>query len=113
MTTERDEPIFVISVAARMIGVHAQTLRYYERAGLIVPSRSEGNRRYYSQDDLERLRRIKALIDDMGVNLAGAEIALRLMERVSELEAEVSELRQDVQHLSDRTPPKLGDGKHT
>jgi len=49
----------------------------------------------------------------MGVNLAGAEIALRLMERVSELEAEVSELRQDVQHLSDRTPPKLGDGKHT
>ncbi len=113
MTTERDEPIFVISVAARMIGVHAQTLRYYERAGLIVPSRSEGNRRYYSQDDLERLRRIKALIDDMGVNLAGAEIALRLMERVSELEEEVLQLRQDVQHLADRTPPKLGDGKHT
>ncbi len=111
MSTERDEPIFVISVAARMIGVHAQTLRYYERAGLIAPSRSEGNRRYYSQDDLERLRHIKALIDDMGVNLAGAEIALRLMERVQELELELQDLRQQVQRLAVRTPPVLGDGR--
>jgi MerR family transcriptional regulator/heat shock protein HspR len=93
-----------------MVGVHAQTLRYYERAGLIAPSRSEGNRRYYSQGDLERLRRIKTLIDDMGVNLAGAEIALRLMDHVQELEQEVARLRLDVQRLADRTPPALGDG---
>ncbi|MBI2172539.1 MAG: MerR family transcriptional regulator [Chloroflexi bacterium] len=113
MTTERDDPIFVISVVARMVGVHAQTLRYYERAGLIEPSRSEGNRRYYSQGDLERLRRIKTLIDDMGVNLAGAEIALRLMDRVHELEQEVAQLRLDLQRLADRTPPALGDGRQT
>ena len=58
MTTRRDEPLYVISIAARMLGVHAQTLRYYERAGLIEPSRSQGNRRYYSELDLERIRRI-------------------------------------------------------
>ena len=80
MTANRGEPIFVISVAARMVGVHAQTLRYYERAGLVEPSRSEGNRRYYSQADVERIIRIKTLIDDMGVNLAGAEVALRLLQ---------------------------------
>ena len=113
MSTERDQPIFVISVAARMVGVHAQTLRYYERAGLIEPSRSDGNRRYYSQEDMERLRRIKTLIDDMGVNLAGAEIALRLMDRVQELEQELAQLRLDVQRLADRTPPALGDGRRT
>lgn len=113
MTTEKDEPIFVISVVARMVGVHAQTLRYYERAGLIEPSRSVGNRRYYSQGDLERLRHIKALIDDMGVNLAGAEIALRLMDRVHELEGEVAQLRLDVERLADPTPPVLGDGSST
>ena len=66
MTTQRDEPLFVISVAARMAGVHAQTLRYYERSGLIAPSRSEGNRRYYSERDLERIRRIKTMMGDMG-----------------------------------------------
>ncbi|MBI4338491.1 MAG: helix-turn-helix transcriptional regulator [Chloroflexi bacterium] len=113
MSTERDDPIFVISVAARIVGVHAQTLRYYERAGLIAPSRSDGNRRYYSQEDMERLRRIKTLIDDMGVNLAGAEIALRLLDRIQELEQEVAQLRLDVQRLADHTPPALGDGKTT
>lgn len=111
MSMDREDPIFVISVVARMIGVHAQTLRYYERAGLIAPSRSEGNRRYYSQEDLERLRRIKTLIDDMGVNLAGAEIALRLMDRIQELEQEVTRLRLDVQRLSPRRPPQLGQGR--
>ncbi|MBI4310482.1 MAG: MerR family transcriptional regulator [Chloroflexi bacterium] len=111
MSDGREDPIFVISVAARMVGVHAQTLRYYERAGLIAPSRSEGNRRYYSQEDMERLRRIKRLIDDMGVNLAGAEIALRLMDRVQELEQEVAELRMDLQRAARRTPPALGEGQ--
>ena len=85
MAIERDEPIYVISVAARMIGVHAQTLRYYERAGLIAPSRSGGNRRFYSERDLERLRRIKTLMDDMGMNLAGAEVVLRLTDTIREL----------------------------
>ena len=68
-----EEPAFIISVAARMLGVHAQTLRYYERVGLIIPSRSRGRIRLYSRADLERVRQVQGLIDKLGVNLAGAE----------------------------------------
>ena len=71
----REEPCFVISVTARMVGLHAQTLRYYERVGLIWPSRSIGRQRLYSLADVERLRRIRALTEEMGMNLAGAEVA--------------------------------------
>ncbi len=111
MTTERDEPLYVISVAARMIGVHAQTLRYYERAGLIAPSRSEGNRRYYSEHDLERLRRIKTLMDDMGMNLAGAEVVLRLTDRISELEHQIQRLLLEIERLrAQREQPALEGG---
>ena len=102
MATEHnfgDEPCFVISVAARIIGVHAQTLRYYERVGLIWPSRTVGRQRLYSMADIERLRRIKALTEDMGVNLAGAEVALKLMMRVEDLEKEVQALTEQVQSL--------------
>ena len=102
MATEqqfRDEPCFVISVAARMIGVHAQTLRYYERVGLIWPSRTNGRQRLFSVADIDRLRRIKALTEDMGVNLAGAEVALRLMVRIEQLEGEVKHLTEEVSHL--------------
>ena len=112
MTSQRDEPLFVISVAARMVGVHAQTLRYYERAGLIAPSRSEGNRRYYSERDLERIRRIKTLMDDMGMNLAGAEVVLRLMERISELERDVQRLTVEIRRLHTQDePPALQEGR--
>ena len=95
MTTPRDEPLYVISIAARIVGVHAQTLRYYERAGLVAPSRSEGNRRYYSEQDLERIRRIKSLMDDMGMNLAGAEVVIRLMERIKDLEKALNRTTAD------------------
>ena len=106
-----DEPIYVISVAARMLGVHQQTLRYYERAGLVVPSRSQGNRRYYSERDLERLRRIKTMMDDMGMNLAGAEVALRLTERISKLEAQVQRLVSELNRLQLRSrTPALTEG---
>ena len=111
MATEdriREEPCFVSSVAARMVGVHAQTLRYYERVGLVWPSRTVGRQRLYSIADIERLRRVKALTDDMGVNLAGAEVALKLMGRIEELEREVhklgEQLRQFQSHLG--TAPK-------
>ncbi len=108
MTVERDEPIYVISVAARMIGVHAQTLRYYERAGLIEPSRSGGNRRFYSERDLERLRRIKTLMDDMGMNLAGAEVVLRLTDTIRELEHRIQQLVLENQQLrAQRRRPAL------
>ena len=102
MATEsqfRDEPCFVISVASRIVGVHAQTLRYYERVGLIWPSRSGGRQRLYSPADIERLRRIKALTEDMGVNLAGAEVALRLMGRLEHLEQEVQNLTEELNRL--------------
>ncbi|MCH7706084.1 MAG: MerR family transcriptional regulator [Chloroflexi bacterium] len=112
MTTRRDEPLYVISIAARMLGVHAQTLRYYERAGLIAPSRSQGNRRYYSELDLERVRRIKTLMDDMGMNLAGAEVTLRLMERIGRMETEIQELRDEMRRIRmSSEPPALREAK--
>ncbi len=99
----RDEPCFVISVASRIVGVHAQTLRYYERVGLIWPSRSVGRQRLYSPADIERLRRIKAPTEDMGVNLAGAEVALRLMGRLEHLEQEVQNLTEELNSLKAQT----------
>ncbi len=98
----RDEPCFVISIAARMVGLHAQTLRYYERVGLIWPSRSVGRQRLYSPADIERLRRIKAFTDEMGMNLAGAEVALKLVERIEELENEVRRLAAQVTRFQGR-----------
>ena len=84
---------FVISVAARLVGVHEQTLRYYERAGLVDPARSRGRIRLYSLRDIERVRQIRRLTDDLGVNLAGVEVILRLTDRIRELEAEIERLR--------------------
>ena len=89
----RDFACFVISVAARLLEVHPQTLRYYERAGLLRPSRSKGNIRLYSPADIERARQIKRLIDDLGVNLAGVEVILRLTHRLREIEQELEELK--------------------
>lgn len=97
-----EEPCFVISVAARIVGVHAQTLRHYERVGLIWPSRTGGRQRLYSMADIERLRRLKSLTEDMGVNLAGAEIALKLMARIEELEGQVRDLTEAVNTLKGR-----------
>ena len=84
---------FVISVAARLLNVHPQTLRYYERAGLIAPSRSRGNIRLYSTRDIERAQQIKRLIEDLGVNLAGVEVIMKLTERMREMEQEIETLR--------------------
>ncbi len=97
---EGGEPRYVISVAARMLGVHAQTLRYYERAGMIEPSRSRGNRRMYSVEDMERLRRIKTLIDDLGVNLAGVEVIIRMGERMAEMERRMRLMEAELRRLS-------------
>jgi MerR family transcriptional regulator/heat shock protein HspR len=101
-----DEPCYVISVAARMVGMHAQTLRYYERAGIIAPSRSQGRIRLYSQADIARLRQIQRLISELGVNLAGAEIILRLNDRIRETDEEMARLRAELQRLRDRYLPR-------
>jgi MerR family transcriptional regulator/heat shock protein HspR len=85
---------FVISVAARLLGVHEQTLRYYERAGLVQPARSSGRIRLYSVTDLERVKQIRRLTDDLGVNLAGVDVILRLTDRIRELEDQVGSLQK-------------------
>ena len=89
-----DEPCYVISVAARMVGVHAQTLRYYERIGLLEPARSRGNIRMFSPGDVQRARWIKSLIDDLGINLAGVDVIMRMQERMAELGRQVRELEE-------------------
>jgi MerR family transcriptional regulator/heat shock protein HspR len=91
-----DMACFVISVAARLLNVHPQTLRYYERAGLIQPSRSRGNIRLYSTRDIERAQQIKRLVEDLGVNLAGVEVILRLTEKLREQELENEALRTEL-----------------
>ena len=95
----QDEPCFVFSIAARMVGVHAQTLRYYERVGLIWPARTVGRQRLYTPSDIERLRRIKTFTEEMGMNLAGADVALKLIERIDHLENEVQMLSEEVSGL--------------
>ncbi|MBM2826814.1 MAG: helix-turn-helix transcriptional regulator [Dehalococcoidia bacterium] len=94
-----DEPCYVISVAAKLLGIHAQTLRYYERVGLIAPSRTQGNIRLYSEGDLLRLRKVKQLMDELGVNLAGAEVIMRMRERIEEMEERMREMEREVTQL--------------
>ncbi len=91
-----EEPCYVISVAAKMLGMHQQTLRYYERVGIIEPSRSRGNMRLYSQSDITRLRQLQRLINDLGVNLAGAEVILNMRERMLQLHDEMERLRREL-----------------
>jgi MerR family transcriptional regulator/heat shock protein HspR len=95
------KPRYVISVAARMIGIEAHTLRYYERLGLIQPERSSGNIRLYSEEDIERLRYIKALMSDCGVNLAGVEVALRLMQRMKDMQRQLEEMEKKVKMIGE------------
>lgn len=101
MNFDDSAPCYVISVVARMLGVHAQTLRYYEKAGLIEPSRSRGRVRLYSNRDIERLRQVRALMDDMGVNVAGVEVILRLSERIAAMERELTEREQEIKRLKE------------
>jgi len=91
-----DEPCYTISVVAHIVGVHQQTLRIYEREGLITPRRSDGNRRMYSHEDVDRLLKMKGWIDELGVNVAGAFAMARLNERIEELESEIDELRREL-----------------
>ena len=88
-----DEPCYVISVTARMVDLHPQTLRYYERIGLVVPARSAGNVRLYSQNDIERLRKVCRLTNELGINLAGADVILRLTHTIEQLQAKMDEMR--------------------
>ncbi len=88
-----DEPVYVISVAADLVSMHPQTLRLYERVGLVKPAR-RGSNRLYSERDIDRLRQIQRLTQDMGVNLAGVEIILNLLEQITQMQDELDLLRQ-------------------
>ena len=94
-----NEPCYVISIAAIMLGIHAQTLRYYERVGLIAPSRSRSNIRLYSDEDIEKTRRIKDLIDNLGVNLAGVEVIMHMTERMVEMQRRIEEMETELKRL--------------
>lgn len=85
MTTRFSEPLFVISVAARLVEMHPQTLRKYEREGLVAPSRTSGNLRLYSDSDIEQLRQVKYLVEQRGLNLAGVQLALELTRQLQSI----------------------------
>jgi MerR family transcriptional regulator/heat shock protein HspR len=82
---------YMISAVAEQFQIHPQTLRLYEREGLLKPSRSEGNTRLYTDDDLERLEVILKLTRDLGVNLAGVEIVLNMREKMSEMQRQIEQ----------------------
>jgi len=110
-----DRAVYVISVAAELAGVHPQTLRIYERKGLVTPRRTAGNSRRYSDRDIELLRRIQELTQEHGVNLAGARMIIELLSQVEELQGRVDELRLELTTVKrapagkdeEGTPPPL------
>lgn len=95
------KPRYVISIAAKMVGIEAHTLRYYERLGLVQPERSSGNIRLYSEEDLDRLRYVKTLMSDCGVNLAGVEVVLKLMQRMGEMQQRLEEMEIEVEKIAE------------
>jgi MerR family transcriptional regulator/heat shock protein HspR len=101
---------YVISVAAKLVSIHPQTLRYYERLGLVQPSRSDGRIRLYSDEDIERLQQIRRLTEDLGVNLAGVEVILNLTEKIRDMERELLTLRTELAQLRQQERAK-GQGK--
>ena len=99
MNLKNEEPRYVISIAAKILGVQAHTLRYYEKIGIMEPSRSKGNIRLYSDRDIVRLRQVKTLMDDLGINLAGAEVILRMAQRITELQHQIEGLESELKRL--------------
>ena len=102
------EPLYVISVAARLLEMHAQTLRKYEREGFIEPSRTRGRLRLYSTEDIERLRQIKHLVEKRGLNLAGVQLALALSQRLNQLPEQIREAGT-VEEAAARCEQELGE----
>lgn len=101
----RSKAAYMISAVAQTYGIHPQTLRLYEREGLLKPSRTEGNTRLYTEQDIERLEIILNLTRDMGVNLAGVEVVLNLREKLERMEQQMREFVEMVQQELLRRPP--------
>ncbi len=104
MNLDDVEPRYVISIAAKMVGAQTHTLRYYEKIGVIDPSRSRGKIRLYSERDIARLRRVRALTEDLGVNLAGVEVILRMAQQMTELHRHLEELEAELRRRKGAEP---------
>ena len=109
MKHKKDEAYFMISVVSRRFNVHPQTLRLYEREGLLKPSRTEGNTRLYSEEDVDRLSRILRLTRDLGVNLAGVEVILKMQEAIVGMEEEFNRLLASLRDEMARRQKEVGE----
>ena len=114
MATRRkpDQKFVMISIVAERYSIHPQTLRLYEREGLLKPSRSEGNTRLYTQEDLEQLELILNLTRDLGVNLAGVEVILNMRQRLEEMHHEMQEFVEYVEREFTNRSPELNQRLH-
>ncbi|NOQ30717.1 MAG: MerR family transcriptional regulator [Helicobacteraceae bacterium] len=103
-----EEPVYLISIVAKILEIHPQTLRQYERENLVTPSRSGGRIRLYSQKDIDRIKMILRLTRDLGVNLSGVDIVLRLKKKMEDMECEMNELKHElaVAKNSSSVPPE-------
>jgi MerR family transcriptional regulator, heat shock protein HspR len=102
---DRGKPLYMIGVVAEMLKVHPQTLRFYEKKGLVRPSRTEGQTRMYSAEDVEELARLLRLTRDLGVNLAGVEIILKMRRRMVEMQKQIEDLVSYVRDSGGEGPP--------
>lgn len=106
---DRNMPLYMIGVAARLLGVHPQTLRLYEREGLISPSRTDGNTRLYSQGDIEAIRAIMYLTREEGVNLAGVELIIEMQRRLTQISVEMEGMiERMIRRMESRTSTRIG-----
>ena len=97
-----DRPIYMISVAAELVGMHPQTLRIYESKGLVRPKRTAGNTRLYSERDVERLRVIQKLTTELGLNLSGVELVLKLEDQLQRMQARIDRLEREKRDAVER-----------
>jgi MerR family transcriptional regulator/heat shock protein HspR len=102
-----ERAVYVISVAAELAGVHPQTLRMYERKGLVRPSRTAGNVRRYSEADIERLRAIHRLTQELGINLAGVQLIMQMQEEVGSLRQRSTALAKELERVRERLRDEL------
>ncbi|EAI3663524.1 heat shock transcriptional regulator HspR [Campylobacter jejuni] len=112
MEQHYDEPVYLISVVAKVLSIHPQTLRQYEREGLIEPSRTDGKIRLYSQRDIDRIKLILRLTRDMGINLAGVDVILKLKNQLHEFEILIDELRLELSKQQDKEAASKAVVKH-
>ena len=95
-----DEPVYLISVVANILDIHPQTLRQYEKEGLITPSRTQGRMRLYSQRDIDKIKFVLQLTRKMGINLAGVDVVLKLKEQMDAMNNEIKDLREELSKVN-------------